>query len=271
MTKVFTIIFVIISTVMAAFPAVYGQNYTSIELLLKQGIDMAQHSQYEEAIEFFDLVLLTDPENIEALDNKGVSLYYLGRFEEAITHFDKISEINPNHIESFIKKGKSFKAIGKHQEAIASFDQVLKLDPAYLDGITNVYDFLDKILYISTKDSKYFAYFEIVVRDSSGNLVAYNKADKIDYLPFSMTDEFFQDLANKKNVTVNQKNYELKEVIFQYDVETRLPIFRTSTFFLFGPQDGSKILYFYGYHYGIPVEIGDNVTIKWTIMRLIEV
>ena len=96
-----------------------------------RGLELLSLGKYDEAIEYFDKSLETDPDNDDALNFKGVSLESLGKYDEAIEYFDKAIEIHPDNEKALNNKGLALGELGKHKEAIECFDKAIEIEPNY--------------------------------------------------------------------------------------------------------------------------------------------
>ena len=57
-----------------------------------KGIDLAEQGKYDEAIEYFNSAIETDPQDAKVWYNKGVVLTLQGKYDEAIQAYDKSSK-----------------------------------------------------------------------------------------------------------------------------------------------------------------------------------
>lgn len=84
---------------------------------------------YDQAVEYFDKALTTDPENVDLLTNKGSALAKLGRFSESITNYDSALEIDPDYTPALLNKANALAEIGKLDSAIVIYNKILDDDP----------------------------------------------------------------------------------------------------------------------------------------------
>ena len=97
------------------------------ELFLKAN-NCIDDENFSKAIEFYDLILKTDPKNISALIDKGVTLQILGKIKSSIHSFNKALELSPNNIDALINKGSALHLDQKYFDAIACYDKALEID-----------------------------------------------------------------------------------------------------------------------------------------------
>jgi tetratricopeptide (TPR) repeat protein len=73
---------------------------TDVQEILKKGVSFLEDSKYEEALDCFEKILMTNPNNPDIWNKKGVALRSLGRYEEAIESFNKALEITPRDLDA---------------------------------------------------------------------------------------------------------------------------------------------------------------------------
>ena len=75
----------------------------------------------EDAINYYNDQLKTNPYSTTFLVNKSLALINLGRCEEAIECCEKVLEIDPKDIAALISKGNALGYLGKPEEALSCF------------------------------------------------------------------------------------------------------------------------------------------------------
>lgn len=68
--------------------------------ILKKGTMFLEDGKYEDALECFEKVLATNPNDPDIWNKKGVALRSLGRYDEAIESFNKALEITPRDLDA---------------------------------------------------------------------------------------------------------------------------------------------------------------------------
>ena len=68
--------------------------------LMKKGISFLDNGKYEEALDCFEKLLISNPDNPGIWNKKGVALRSLGRYDEAIESFNKALEIAPRDLDA---------------------------------------------------------------------------------------------------------------------------------------------------------------------------
>ena len=298
----FFVVIVYIFTLLIPFSLSYAENKADIEKLFEEGLLALQSSNYEEALSYFDQVLEIEPSHTSTLINKGNALKNLDRNEEALSTIDKALEIEPSNIVALINKGgilikldrneEALSTIDKaleiepsntmvlnnkgvllanlnqHWEAIATFDQVLEMDPNNTTALRNRNIAFDKVMIVSTNDSKYLAHSVVEVRNSQGVLVGVLVTNDIKYLPHHLTDEYLQLFPVTETIVIDNQVYEKRVIIVNGTFNKEFFISNTN---ILTPKITSQLVaVFRALHHGIPVTPGDTATTEFTIFRLIE-
>ena len=84
---------------------------------------------YEQAIEVYDTLLQSDPDNAELLAEKGLVLDNLHRFTEAETILDRALELNPSSGVAHSALCWCLSNLGRHEEAVTHGNQAVVLMP----------------------------------------------------------------------------------------------------------------------------------------------
>ncbi len=85
--------------------------------------------RFDDAIEYFDLVLKKEPDNISALMNRSTSLIEIGEFEDALKANDVLIGLEEEEPVLWIERGNIYMNLGDTQGAIESFDRAIELEP----------------------------------------------------------------------------------------------------------------------------------------------
>jgi tetratricopeptide (TPR) repeat protein len=107
-------------------------NFTrpSSALSFYQGLCLLRNGQHLPALEKFHEAVKLDPNNTEALNNIGIIYgYYSEKKQEALDIYDKIIATNPNQIEFRMNRALLLEQVGKPQEALEELKKVLKIKP----------------------------------------------------------------------------------------------------------------------------------------------
>jgi len=68
--------------------------------IMKKGVNFLEDGKYEEALDCFEKILVSNPNNPDIWNKKGVALRSLGRYDEAIESFNKAFEITPRDLDA---------------------------------------------------------------------------------------------------------------------------------------------------------------------------
>lgn len=117
------------------YDAVLKTEPDQFETLYDKGYCLAKLSQFEDAILTFNAALKIDSNFVPALMNKGYSLSALGRNDDAIEVYNRALGIEPNQHEILYDKGYSLAALGSHHDAVSAYDAALKINPTYFKAL----------------------------------------------------------------------------------------------------------------------------------------
>jgi tetratricopeptide (TPR) repeat protein len=68
--------------------------------LMKKGASFLEDGKYEEALDCFEKILMSNPNNPDIWNKKGIALRSMGRYDEAIKCFNKSLEISPRDLDA---------------------------------------------------------------------------------------------------------------------------------------------------------------------------
>ncbi|HYL66608.1 MAG TPA: tetratricopeptide repeat protein [Nitrosopumilaceae archaeon] len=68
--------------------------------IMKKGMGFLEDGKYEEALDCFEKILSSNPNDPDIWNKKGVALRSLGRYDEAIESFNKALEITPRDLDA---------------------------------------------------------------------------------------------------------------------------------------------------------------------------
>ena len=187
---------------------------------------------------------------------KGIISFNLEKYEEAISYFDQILHINPENIDALNNKGGALYKQGKYIESLSYFDRVLKIVPDNKSAKNNLEVAKGKITYIEAD-----GIIERTLRNSQGQLIAYQKITNIKILGYEYIDRINIDMP-KKIITRNNQDF----VIFQF---TRVNIVNEDQVFgralLLIPDIPIPIIAIHVPQ--VPVEKGDVITSVFTLFK----
>ncbi|MCK9565878.1 MAG: tetratricopeptide repeat protein, partial [Methanothrix sp.] len=102
------------------------EYFRSIEFYFK-GIVEETHENYKKAIEVYNEILKTNPEDMQALHRKGKNLLIIGSFKESINCFDKIIELDKKQYNDNYAKGDDLVKHNKFREALSCYVETTQL------------------------------------------------------------------------------------------------------------------------------------------------
>ncbi len=103
---------------------------------------LQDHGKPEEALQHYDSLLLLQPDNSRLLFNKGyVYFVYLNDNQNALDYFNRSLESDPNYLDALYNKGHVLEQMGDYAQAKAIYSEVLKTDPSYdlaIDAVNRI-------------------------------------------------------------------------------------------------------------------------------------
>lgn len=242
-------------------------NPNDMITLGNKGAALTQLNRHEEALALYNKVLEMDPRNINVLNNMAASLFELGRINKSLQTLDKILEVDPNNVEILILKGKVFFEAKRYNEAFVILNKALEIDPLNEDAKKQSYFAIRHIQAIPITDSKYLGHVILQLRNSQGGLVSVTVSDVLGYLPLEITDQYLNSVQVKEIVIINGKKYEKRDF-------TEIRHATKQTFIGMSALTYDKLGYdIYPFDVlpnGITIEKGDVLRADWTIFREID-
>lgn len=102
--------------------------------LFEKGLEALNKNQYDKALQHFEKVISSDPNNTMAWNNKGVALRKLGRIEEALESYNKALSIDPELVQALLNKARALKVLKKYDLSLFAYEEALELSPEHNDA-----------------------------------------------------------------------------------------------------------------------------------------
>ena len=112
----------------------YPDSYMLLNIL---GAAVQAQGRIEEAIQFFDQMLLLNPDFSEGYYNRGVAFSETGQRQAAVEDYARAVALNPNFYNAHLNLGLTLDRLGRCDEAIQSFDKAIALEPDNSHGYNN--------------------------------------------------------------------------------------------------------------------------------------
>lgn len=101
----------------------------SAEGSYEQGTDKIQRGDYQGAIEDYNQVLRTNPQDADTYHNRGIARSESGDHAGAIEDYDQALQINPQDADAYYNRGVAQYSLKDSQGAIDDWNQALKINP----------------------------------------------------------------------------------------------------------------------------------------------
>jgi tetratricopeptide (TPR) repeat protein len=114
-------------------------NPNSLDLLYSLGTFFVEKEKFNEAIGYFDKVLILDSANSRAFLYRGFSKNGLERHEEALTDLNRTIELEPNLGYSYIQRGYCYVKLAYFKQACIDFNKAKELGEEEADEFIEEY------------------------------------------------------------------------------------------------------------------------------------
>lgn len=98
-------------------------------LLFFIGLGYRQSGNYNEAIKYFEKVLILKDNQVDALNEVGLCYANIARFDQAITNFNKAIEIKPNEYQVLCNRGMTYLQEGNLEKAEKDIEKAYEINP----------------------------------------------------------------------------------------------------------------------------------------------
>lgn len=98
---------------------------------IKKGVEAYQNEQWDEALNYFQDALLSDPENPQLHFDLGTVQYKKQKYEDALKSFEKSILTKDVKLQqnAYYNQGNTYYQLNKYQEAIQAYIKALELEP----------------------------------------------------------------------------------------------------------------------------------------------
>jgi tetratricopeptide (TPR) repeat protein len=114
----------------------------SCDIYCQIGFLYALLSNYEKALEYYNLALNLMPISSDILYNIGCCYFFTNRFEKAIEHYQKANELNPNDYYTLNNLGNCYDHLNDSEKAIFYYKKSIDVNDHYLEGFLNIIETL---------------------------------------------------------------------------------------------------------------------------------
>lgn len=93
-------------------------------------LNLYEQGRFDEAIKYFDKLIIMAPNDYNLHNAKGNAHYALYQFQEALNSYDAALSLNPMEPTIWKNKGFALAGLSEFQDALICLDQALNLDPS---------------------------------------------------------------------------------------------------------------------------------------------
>jgi SpoVK/Ycf46/Vps4 family AAA+-type ATPase/intein/homing endonuclease len=112
-------------------------NPTDAKTYYQLGNDYYEKSDYEKAVENYNMAILLNPVFSEAYFNRALSYYQVKNFDKSVADYTKSAELDPQNPIIYNNRGDAFYRKQDFQTAIKDYDKAISLNPNYLKAFYN--------------------------------------------------------------------------------------------------------------------------------------
>jgi tetratricopeptide (TPR) repeat protein len=96
---------------------------------LNSGLYSYDQGDYEKALMYFNMVIMSRPSMGEAYNDRGLVYYTMGETDNAMQDFNKAIELLPDPAIAYSNRGGLYLFQGNHAQALADLDKAIELSP----------------------------------------------------------------------------------------------------------------------------------------------
>lgn len=101
----------------------------NVDEMLRTGSNLLASGRFVQSIEFFDQIILRQPDFAEGYNKRATAWYYLGEFQRSLDDIRATMDRNPHHFGALSGAGLCMVALKRYQEALFFIDKALKINP----------------------------------------------------------------------------------------------------------------------------------------------
>ncbi len=124
-----------------------------------------QYEEYLPALDLYDQVLASSPQDIQCLHNKGVIYRLIGKPLESIGYYQKIAALNRPYPELYFNLGCAFYDSQNLPLAVQNLQQAIQLKPDYIDA----HEALNKLFWEQNDQSRFLSSYHQAFQHSANS------------------------------------------------------------------------------------------------------
>jgi Tfp pilus assembly protein PilF len=104
---------------------------------LNSGLYYYDQGDYENALMYFNMAIMSQPSMGEAYNDRGLVYYTMGEIDNAMQDFNKAIELLPDPSIAYSNRGSLYLFQGNHAQALADLDTAIELSPRLAKAFHN--------------------------------------------------------------------------------------------------------------------------------------
>lgn len=142
----------------------YDNNSSRYNLVLAY----VKNSNYDEALENVEILLIWDSKNSDLLSLKAFSLYSRGDLEESLSIYKDIDELKLRDMDIKLKIAKIYYQLESFEKSLELLEVVLE-DSSYVEGKNELFQMAGKLSLILEKYSEAAEYYRVFIDSDKSN------------------------------------------------------------------------------------------------------
>ncbi len=147
----------------------------NLEKIFKSAVENHQKNNLEAAINLYNKILETDPNNSTVYYNLGLAYDEKKYFDDAIKYYKKVIEIDPNFLSAHFNLGIIYKKLGEVEKEIICYEKTISINPNHSKANNNLGLAFKKL----GEYSKAKKYYETAIKADPNLVEAHNNLGTI--------------------------------------------------------------------------------------------
>lgn len=132
-----TSLLAVIPAEVRATPVSTLQAQGNNDQVFQQGIDKITAGDYRGAIEVFNRVLQSNPDDVEAYFNRALAYAQVEDYQKAIVDYSRVLRLTPNDPDALTNRALARAQLEDYEGAIADYTKVIEVSPNNADAYYN--------------------------------------------------------------------------------------------------------------------------------------
>ena len=104
------------------------------EAYFNRGLSYYNKKEFDKAVSDYNRAAELDPRNAVIYNNRGDAYYRKQDFDKAILDYDKAVSLNPRYLKAYYNRGLAYACQQDYERAVEDFDKVIELNPNFAEA-----------------------------------------------------------------------------------------------------------------------------------------